>query len=338
MATEFTKYKNKISKIGIKTHDIDLKRNSMNIFYMLRAFLQIFILILKVKPKILHLITLKPIILAGVIPIFYPINCLVLSVTGLGSMFIKKNFLYIFKLKIINLFYKVIFLNSNIKVILQNNNDLKYLNKYENLNIKKVKIIKGSGVDLNHFKFSKIPKKKLIILMASRIIEDKGVIEFLDAAKYLKKNKFKGNFFLLGDYDNDNPSVINQSFIKKFTKKKIIKHFKHQKNIFKFIKEASIIVLPSYREGFPKILMESSASGRPIITTNVPGCKDAVIKNKTGLLVSSKNYIQLAKAIKYLSEDRKKMVKFGLNGRKHALDNFDIKLIVSKHMSIYENL
>ena len=84
--------------------------------------------------------------------------------------------------------------------------------------------------------------------------------------------------------------------------------------------------------------MESSASGRPIITTNVPGCKDAVIKNKTGLLVSSKNYIQLAKAIKYLSEDRKKMVKFGLNGRKHALDNFDIKLIVSKHMSIYENL
>ena len=84
--------------------------------------------------------------------------------------------------------------------------------------------------------------------------------------------------------------------------------------------------------------MEASASGRPIITTNVPGCKDVVIKNKTGILVPSKNYFQLAKAIEYLSKDRKKMIKFGLNARKHALKNFDIKLIVSKHMSIYENL
>ncbi len=338
LATEFTKYKNKISKIGIQTHSIDFKRNSMNILYILRAFFQIFILILRLKPKILHLISLKPIILGGIIPFFYPVNFLVLSVTGLGSLFIKKNFIYNLRSTIINLVYKIIFLNRNLTVILQNNNDFKYLAKYSNLNPKRVKFIKGSGVDLKYFKFSKIPKKKLIILMASRIIEDKGVFEFLNAAKYLKENKFKGNLFLVGDYDNDNPSVIKKSLLQIFTKQKIIKYFKHQEKIFKFIKSASIVVLPSYREGFPKILMEASASGRPIITTNVPGCKDVVIKNKTGILVPSKNYLQLAKAIEYLSKDRKKMIKFGLNARKHALKNFDIKLIVSKHMSIYENL
>ncbi len=161
LATEFTKYKNKISKMGIQTHSIDFKRNSMNIFYILRAFFQIFILILRLKPKILHLISLKPIILGGIIPFFYPVNFLVLSVTGLGSLFIKKNFIYDLRSKIINLVYKIIFLNSNITVILQNNNDFKYLAKYSNLNPKRVKFIKGSGVDLKQFKFSKIPKKKI---------------------------------------------------------------------------------------------------------------------------------------------------------------------------------
>ncbi len=338
LATEFTKYKRKISKIGIKTHHVDFNRNSLNIFFALKAIFQIFLIIFKEKPKILHLVSLKPIIFGGLIPFFCHINLVVLSITGLGSMFIKKNLIYNLRLRVINFFYRLVFLNSNLAVILQNNDDFKYLAENANLKKKKVKFIRGSGVDFKTFKYSKIPKKKMIILMASRIIEDKGVMEFLKAAKELKNKNFKGKFYLVGDFDKQNPSAIDRTVLDHFKRRKIITYFKHQKKIFHFIKKSTLVVLPSYREGFPKILMEASAVGRPIIATNVPGCKDVVIKNKTGILIPPKNYSKLAKEIFSLSKDRKKILKLGFNARQYAVKSFNIKLIVSKHISIYKNM
>ncbi len=338
LATEFTKFKNKISKIGIKTHHVDFKRNSLNIFFAFKAIFQIFLLIFKEKPKILHLVSLKPIVFGGLIPFFCHINLVVVSITGLGSMFIKKNLIYNLRLRIINFFYRLIFLNSNLAVILQNNDDFKYLAKNANLKKKKVKFIRGSGVDFKIFKYSKIPKKKMIILMASRIIEDKGVMEFLKAAKILKNKNFQGKFYLVGDFDKHNPSAIDRTVLDYFRRKKIITYFEHQKKIFNFIKKSTLVVLPSYREGFPKVLMEASAVGRPIVTTNVPGCKDVVVKDKTGILIPPKNSLRLAEEILILSKDRKKILKLGFNARQYAFKNFNIKLIVSKHISVYKNM
>ena len=111
-----------------------------------------------------------------------------------------------------------------------------------------------------------------------------------------------------------------------------------KKNVFSILKKSSIIVLPSYREGFPKVLMEAAAVGRPSITTNVPGCKDAVINNKTGILVPPKNHIKLAKAIKDLSLDKRKLKKISVLARKHAVKNFNIINIVYQHILIYQFL
>ena len=121
-------------------------------------------------------------------------------------------------------------------------------------------------------------------------------------------------------------------------KKKIIKYISHKQNIISILKKSSIIVLPSYREGFPKILMEAAAVGRPSITTNVPGCRDAVINNKTGILVPPKNAIRLAKAIKDLSLNKKKLNKISKAARAHAVKKFNIIDIVNKHILIYQSL
>jgi glycosyltransferase involved in cell wall biosynthesis len=193
-------------------------------------------------------------------------------------------------------------------------------------------------VNLNDFKYSKTPKKFLIVLMASRLIKDKGVVEFIKAAEYLKKKKFKGIFYLVGDVDLNNPSAVSKNLISLSHKKKILRHFKYKKNISEFIKKSTIVVLPSYREGFPKILMEAAACGRPIITTNVPGCKDAIVNNKTGILIPSKNYKALANAINKLSQDRNKIEKFSFEARNYAVDNFNIKDVISKHFSIYKEI
>ena len=156
--------------------------------------------------------------------------------------------------------------------------------------------------------------------------------------KIFKKKDLKLGFYLVGDVDLNNPSAVSKNLISLSHKKKILRHFKYRKNISEFIKKSTIIVLPSYREGFPKILMEAAACGRPIITTNVPGCKDAIVNNKTGILIPSKNYKALANAINKLSQDRNKIEKFSFEARNYAVDNFNIKDVISKHFSIYKEI
>ena len=174
--------------------------------------------------------------------------------------------------------------------------------------------------------------------MISRIIADKGVFEYIEAIKYLKKINFKAKFYLVGDIDFGNPSAIKKSNLKLWKDKKIIKYLSYKTDVFKILKKSTIVVLPSYREGFPKILMEAAAVGRPVITTNVPGCKDAVLKNITGILVPLKNHIKLAKAIKSLSENKNRLKKISYEARKHAIKNFNVVKVVNQHISIYKSL
>ena len=338
IATQFTRYKKTLLKMGFNTHDINFNKNSVNLLKAILPIFQIFFLIRKIKPTIIHLISLKPIIFGGFVTLISPVNSMVISITGLGSMFLKKGIFYKIRENTFNLFYRIIFLFPNLKVILQNRSDLNYLIDKAKLKKNKTEIIRGSGVDLKSLKFSKIPKKEPIIVMASRIIADKGIFEYIKSIQYLKKNNFKGKFYLVGDIDYKNPSAIKKSTINYWHKKKIITYVKHQKKISPFLKKSTIIVLPSYREGFPKILMEAAACGRPVITTNVPGCKDAIIKNVTGILVPPKNHILLAKAIKNLCDNRKRLETIGKAARKHALKNFDINNVVSQHLYIYKSL
>jgi len=338
IATEFTRHKKMLLKLGFKVHSISFNRNSMNLLKVIFPVFQIFFLIKRIKPTIIHLISLKPIILGGLVSLISPVNSMVISITGLGSMFIRKGIFYKIRENIFNLIYRVIFLFPNLKVILQNKDDLDYLIKKTSLKRNKIEIIKGSGVDLKTLKFSKIPKRKPIILMASRIIADKGIFEYVKSIQYLKKYNFKGKFYLVGDIDFANPSAIKKSIINYWHKNKIINYAKHQTKISSIIKKSTIVVLPSYREGFPKILMEAAACGRPVITTNVPGCKDVIVNDITGILVPPRNHIALAKAIKNLCNNRKKLETFGRAARKHALKNFDIKHVVSRHLHIYKSL
>ena len=171
------------------------------------------------------------------------------------------------------------------------------------------------------------------------MIADKGVYEYIEAIKILKtKLNFKGTFLLVGDADQDNPTAIKQSDIELWKKQDLIEHSKFTKKIIKYIKKSTIVVLPSYREGFAKILIEAAACGRPVITTNVPGCKDAVVNKKTGLIVNVKDPLNLAKGILKLSKNRKILNSMSKNSREHAIKNFNIKNVISSHIEVYNSL
>ena len=199
-------------------------------------------------------------------------------------------------------------------------------------------MIPGSGVDLKKYSPKKMNLKNPIVMLPSRMLSHKGVYEFINAVKIIKKQKVNARFVLVGDLDEENPSGIKLNIIKSWVNDNLVEYWGHKKNMTKILNLASIIVLPSYREGFPKVLMEAAACGRPSITTNVPGCKDAVVNNYTGILVPLKNSNMLANEIEKLLNNKNKINKLGSNSRNYALKNFDIKRIVDKHIKLYREI
>ena len=167
------------------------------------------------------------------------------------------------------------------------------------------------------------------------MLYSKGIKEFIEASSFVKECEF----LVAGNIDPGNPQSITKKDLNLFIKNYPIKYLGFKKNIVNIITSSSIIVLPSYyREGLPKILIEAAACGRAIITTDNVGCRDAVINDKTGILIPIKNTQKLVQAIKYLLKDKKYLTKMGERGRKFAKENFDISIIVDKHLKIYEEL
>ncbi len=176
--------------------------------------------------------------------------------------------------------------------------------------------------------------KKSIVLPA-RLLVEKGINEFVEAAKILKKKYTDWNFFLAGVADYNNPSSIKIKKLKEWQNMGIIKWLGYISDTKKLYSECSIVCLPSYREGFPKCLIEAASFGIPIVTTNVPGCRDAIIPNETGLLVEPKDAKSLVDGLDKLIRDKNLRIIFGNNGYNLAKEKFDIKNVIDKTFEIY---
>jgi glycosyltransferase involved in cell wall biosynthesis len=174
--------------------------------------------------------------------------------------------------------------------------------------------------------------------MSSRLLKDKGVIEYIEAAKILNECGLNIEFHLIGDIDPDNPTSLSKMELEHLNQQGYINMLGYRTDIAERYAASNIICLPSYREGFPKSLIEAAACGRAVVTTDVPGCRDAIIENKTGLLVPPRNATALADAIKKLAKDQKIRNQMGASGRALAEKLFSIENVVSQHLQIYNNM
>ena len=172
--------------------------------------------------------------------------------------------------------------------------------------------------------------------MTSRILRDKGVVEYFKAAKIAKQYGVKYEFKLIGNIDKNNPSSLTYEEIKYINKEKFVKFSRKSKNIKKIIKEAYFLVLPSHREGFPRIVIEAGALGVPAIVSDSIGTRDSVINNKTGILVKNKDYKSLARSFIKIYKNTKKRNLLGKNALKFVSRNFDQKIINDLHLKIYK--
>ncbi len=336
--TDITK-KNLLTKKGIYIHQLTFDRSGRDLRKICSVFFQILILLAKIKPNILHLVTIQPVLLGGIAARIIGIDKLVFAISGLGHTFLSNNFFSSTRRFLILKIYKFALAHKKRIVIFQNSSDHDFLSKKCSISSSESIIIPGSGVDLEKFKYSELPNCIPTILMASRLLISKGIYEFIDAAKIIKSKNLKVKFQLAGKPDLYNPLSISYKEINNWVENGYIQYLGFKNNLHQIIPKCHIVVLPSYYpEGLPKIICEASACGRPVITTNNPGCKDAVINGKTGILVRKKNAAELAKAIIHLINNESSLKKMSIAARNRAEKMFDIKNIVEKHIDIYEYL
>ena len=304
--------KKKIIKIGGIYIPINFKRHFSNPLIDLFAIMILFKELIDKKPNVIISYTLKPVLFSGL--------CIGLSkfflgikkikyfplITGLGSTFVKSNKPNPFIKLIIKYLYKFSLANAK-SVIFQNFDDKNDLEMMKILpKDKKSFRVFGSGVDLNIFTPKPLPNKD-IFLMIARLVVDKGVIEFLQAAKIVKKEFPKTTFKLVGAIDDTNLLPISIKELRDYVEEGIVDYSGELKSVTNVLNDCKYFVLPSYREGTPRSVLEAMATGRPIITTDVPGCRETVKNGYNGYLVKHKSSKSLANAmIKMLKQDHNK--------------------------------
>jgi glycosyltransferase involved in cell wall biosynthesis len=323
---------------GINVSFVPMKRGDINIFNNLKTFFHIWRFFKKEKPDIAHLVTIKPYLFGGLIARLVGIPSIVSAVSGLGTLFVHRDLKSRFLRFLIYPIYWLSFNHLNQIIIFQNKEDAKVLIRWGVLNSNKVRFLTGSGVQLEKFVNLEENSGVPVVCFAARLLVDKGVYDFISAAKLLKKRGVKARFLLAGDLDIQNPTGLDIDNLNKIKDEGFVEILGFQKDIPSLYASAHIICLPSYREGLPKSLMEAAAASRAVVTTDVPGCRDAIIPNKTGLLVPVRNSEALANAIQDLIENSKKRKTMARAGRKLAEKDFAIEKIVDAHLKIYEDL
>lgn len=336
IACEFTDKFDFLNNYGFFLHKLSYKRSkNLPLFTKeIKAFFEILFLIKSLNPNLIHLISLKPTIYVGLLANFYSKKKILISITGLGYVFNSSMLKALILKRIFIVLFKFIFKNKNITTIFQNNHNKSYL---ESMGVNfsgQVKIIKGSGVDIKDFKITEEPKDNFKVIMVSRLLKDKGVREFAEASKILFEKKSKIRMIIVGGIDK-NPMSIKEEEIVEWKNNNNIEWWGFKKNIPKIMSLANIVCLPSYHEGFPKVLIEAAAASRAVITTNVPGCRDAIIPDKTGILIPPKSSLDLSLAIQKLKNDDQKRFKMGLEARKYAEKHFNLDKITKEHFDLY---
>lgn len=327
---------NYLEGMGFIYHNLPLTRSGLNPFIELRALISIWLLLWKIRPEVLHLVTIKPALYGGLSSRLSPVKGVVAALAGLGYIFMSKSMIVKLIRGIVVRLLKLSFLDKNTLLIFQNRDDEKLMVDLGVVSISKTKIIRGSGVNLTEYSYS--PERlqdSIVVTFASRLLFDKGIQEYVDAAIILKNRKIDAVFKIIGDPDFDNPTSVTNFDLIKWGKFSNIVIEGYREDIASVFSESNIVVLPSYREGLPKVLIEAAACGRAVVTTDVPGCRDAIIPDVTGLLVPVKDAIALANAIEKLILDSELRFNMGLLGRAYAEDCFDISNVVDQHLAIY---
>lgn len=324
-----------LKKLGVSTQTIPLAPKSTNPFKDIKLTLELVSIYKQLKPDLIFHYTIKPNIYGSLAAKLAKTPSIAIT-TGLGYTFINKNI----TANIARLLYKIAF-HFPQEIWFLNNDDLTTFLQYNLVSSSKARLLDGEGVNTDFF--SPMPVRtrdnKIVFLLIARMLWDKGVGEFVEAARIVQKKYPNAQFQLLGACGVDNPSAVSNAQIKKWKKEKVIEYLGTTSDVRSNIAKADCIVLPSYREGIPRTLLEAAAMEKPIISTKTAGCKEVVQHNVTGYLCTPKNPKSLAKfCTKFIKLSSVERARMGSISRTYIIKRFDEKHIISKYTSTIKKL
>ncbi|MEO8364264.1 MAG: glycosyltransferase family 4 protein [Ilumatobacteraceae bacterium] len=337
VATRKRKEADRIEALGITVIPVEFSRHGLNPIRELSTIRQLRRALKAFKPDIVHNIALKPVVLGTLAAKTCGIRNIVNAPVGMGYIFSSDDR----KAKILRPIIRQVFhlfLNPRgSRVIIENKDDFESLTTSNFVRGSDLELIKGAGVDTHLFSPTAEPPGSIVVSLIARMLRDKGVVEFVDAARLVRKSGLNADFQLIGDTDPGNPTTLTQSQLEQWTKEGVAIWKGHVNDIPSLLSSTHIVCLPSYREGLPKSLIEALAAGRPVVSTDVPGCREVVIDQVNGLLVESRNAHALADALSQLITDKDMRMRFGAAGRLMAEREFSKSLINDQTLAVYKS-
>lgn len=321
---------------GITLVDIPFGRTTTNPVTDLKCLLAIRKELSRIKPDVIHNVTWKGCLWGSLAARMIGNNNVVNALSGLGSVVIGKGLVN----KVMDLLSAFAFKNNNSRFIFQNPDDIEWFLKKGYSSEDRIYLIKGSGIDLNAFAYKqKEAIGKVKVLFPARMLKDKGLIELIVAMKrLLPKYKDRIELVLAGSCGDANKTSVSEDELKGMLIDGYISWIGNQGDMYPIYVESDIVVLPSYREGLPKSLIEACSVGRPIVTTDVPGCRECVDEGVNGYLVPARSVEELSVAIEKLVLSPDDRIKFGRASRSKAEKEFSIENVINKTFSIYDIL
>jgi len=327
-----------LSQEQLQFHSVNFHRSSVGLWQELRTLRELRRLYKEIQPDIVHHVTIKPVLYGTLVARWVGGIQILNAISGLGYIFIAQDWKSSIIKKLLLWVYRVILHSKKVWILFQNLDDQVLFAQHKIIYPGHAFIIRGSGVDLQQFITSPFPKGQVKIILVARMLWDKGIGEFVEAATILKNKGVDADFILIGSVDPGNPKLISVKQLEDWNRSGVVKWLGERKNIVQLLTKSHIAVLPSYREGLPKSLIEAAATGRPIVTTDVPGCREVVKDGENGFLVPVKNSKKLSKAIQKLINDPELLSTMGKKGRLMAEREFSIEQVVNKTLEIYSKI
>lgn len=328
-----------IVALGMTHHVIPMTRSGKHPLQELGTLLALLRLFRRLRPQVVHLVTIKPVLYGGIAARLARVPGMVAAISGLGFVFLSNSLKMRLVRSVVARLYRLALGHPNSRVIFQNASDRDLLKSLGAVRNEQVVLIRGAGVDLDLCQALPEPAAPPVVAtMVARLLRDKGVWEFVEAARLLRARGVPVTMRLVGGVDAGNPTSATPAEVEAWQREGCVEALGERSDVPQLYAASHIAVLPSYREGLPKSLIEAAACGRAVVTTDVPGCRDAIDPDKTGLLVPVRDPQALADAIARLAGDAALRQGMGTAGRALAEREFNIERVARIHVELYDTL
>jgi glycosyltransferase involved in cell wall biosynthesis len=293
------------------------------------------------RPDIVHHFTIKCVLHGSLAAQISGIPRRINAVTGLGYVFSSSSLRARLLRPLVRQLLRLALRGRQSRLIMQNADDVRSFDNNRSIESNRVCLIRGSGVNTDRFRprVERAVNHRFRVLLASRLIREKGIEEYVDSAQQLRAEGLDVEFVLAGSSDPGNPSAIPVDLIRSWTDDGLVTAAGHVDDMLQWLHQVDAVVLPSYYgEGVPRSLIEAAACGLPVVTTDAPGCREAVEHRTTGLLIPCRNSEALADAIRYLYENPAECARMGAAGRQRVLREFDESIVLTKTLDVYREL